>query len=108
MMIGRRVKAFLMVSSLVGAGMVAALSPAAAQGRGTTVERDPNNAVSNLLIPAAALAYGAYWLAAGLRYHWITIPHRVGHPYAIPPKRSAREESEHVPEGGEGEEKGDK
>ena len=111
----RRLKAVLVVSSLLAAGAVAALAPAAAQqtGGGTggfTVANGRNNAVANLVMPMAALAYGAYWLAAGLRYHWITVPHRVGHPYAIPLKRSAREEGGATgPTAGEpeGEEKGD-
>ena len=108
-MIERRVKVFLAVSSLVGAGVLAALAPAAAQGTGggtggfTTGGKNSNNAVSNLLIPMAAIAYGAYWLAAGIRYHQITVPHRVGHPYYIPPKPSAREETDTTGDTGQGE-----
>ena len=60
---------------------------------GFTAGTGETNTVANLVLPMAAIAYGAYWLAAGLRYHWITVPHRVGHPYAIPLKRSVREEN---------------
>jgi len=109
------VKAFLVVSSLLGAGVLAAMAPASAQGRGggstgSTIGTGNSNTVANLLIPMAAVAYGAYWLAAGVHYGWITVPHRVGHPYAIPPKRSAREESESMVETGAGavEESGEK
>jgi hypothetical protein len=115
----RRLKAVLVVSSLLAAGAVAALSPAAAQrsgggggsggSGGFSVGTGNSNTVANLLLPMAALGYGAYCLAAGLRYHWIAVPHRVGHPYAIPPKPLAREESEMggpIP-GEEGEPKGD-
>jgi len=113
-MIERRVKVLLAVSSLVASGLVAAVTPAVAQrqgGGGQTVggnvsgENRASNTLANLLIPAAALAYGAYWLTVGLRYHWIQIPHRVGHPYAITPKPTTREEPA-IPEEGE-EEKGE-
>jgi len=114
-MIERRIKVLLAVTSLVGAGVVAALAPAAAQGTGGgtggfTTGAEKNNTVSNLLIPMAAIAYGAYWLATGLRYHQITVPHRVGHPYYIAPKPTAREESDTTRGSaeGEGEQKDDR
>lgn len=110
-MIERRIKVVLAVSSLVAAGVLAALAPAAAQGTGGfTTGAGKNNTVSNLLIPMAAIAYGAYSLVTGLRYHQITVPHRVGHPYYIAPKPTAREESDTTrsDEQGEGEQKDDR
>src|SRR5262249_61830385 len=101
-MIERRVKVLLAVSSLVASGLVAAVTPAGAQrqgGGGGTVggnvsgENRASNTLANLLIPAAALAYGAYWLAAGPPFHWIPIPPRARHPSQTHPKHDTHREA---------------